>query len=105
MADRSNGPNGGFILYCVSGTLLWSPKTGMHETNGDIDAKYTRYGGPWGPLGYPTSDEGSFINMRGGKVYTSYFQGGYIWLVADGHKWLVWAYRNNPQGGVALESP
>jgi LGFP repeat len=41
----------------VTSSIFWSEATGAHIVLGEIRDEYLRHDGPFGPLGYPTSDE------------------------------------------------
>jgi uncharacterized protein with LGFP repeats len=51
------GPNGGGMLEYRHATVFALPDGGAHEVHGPILEWYLAHGGPYGPLGYPISDE------------------------------------------------
>jgi hypothetical protein len=62
-------------------SIYWSPATGAHLVTGEIREAWLAHGGPTGPLGYPTVDEGPAPG--GGRICR--FAGGEIaWSVESG---------------------
>lgn len=63
-------PGGGaFVEFQHNGSsrafVMWSPDTGAHYLKGAIADRYVRASGPWGALGYPTTDEEGTPDGRG----------------------------------------
>ena len=67
--------DGGAYQMYQGGAILWSPKTGAHESTGAIRAAWARFGLEDGRFGYPTSDE--VRGLRDGGSYQA-FEGGLI---------------------------
>ena len=87
LSDETGTPDGvGRFNQFTGGVIYWTPGTGAHEVHGDILGRWTALGREKGYLGYPTSDEGDWINPANflpGRI--SHFQNGSIgWTSADG---------------------
>ncbi|WP_409331208.1 hypothetical protein [Trujillonella humicola] len=73
---------GGCYQSFQSGSIHWSPATGVHVSRGAIAQRWAASGWETGRLGYPTS--GIACGLRGGGCYQS-FQGGTVhWSPASG---------------------
>ena len=60
------------------GSIYWSPGSGAFEVHGDLRRAWLeRYGGPTGPLGWPTSDESS--SPSGNLRYNDFQHGCLVW--------------------------
>jgi hypothetical protein len=77
-SDVVNKPGGGLLQSfagsdCGSGSaILWSASTGTHAMGGCIyNAFLSKYGGPGGTYGYPTTDQDSTPNGTGVVNYMS----------------------------------
>lgn len=76
------GPSGGGMLEYQKATVFALPDGGAYEVHGDILAWYLSHGGPYGPLGYPISNEKPTPTGYGRY---NLFQGGSIgWLPETG---------------------
>lgn len=51
------GPSGGGMLEYRNAMVYALPAGGAHEVHGEILEWYVAHGGPYGPLGYPISNE------------------------------------------------
>jgi uncharacterized protein with LGFP repeats len=65
--------NGGVFQMYQGGAIVWSPKTGAHESTGAIRGAYGGLGYENGKLGYPTSGEyaisgGVAQDFEGGRI-------------------------------------
>lgn len=65
--------DGGVFQMYQGGAIVWSPKTGAHESTGAIRGAYGAQGYENGKLGYPTSGEyaisgGVGQNFEGGRI-------------------------------------
>ncbi len=58
ISNEQAGPGGGRYTKFEGGGIYWTPQTGAHIVMGAIrDTWKHDYGGPGGPLGYPTRDQ------------------------------------------------
>lgn len=58
ISNEQPGPGGGRYTKFEGGGIYWTPQTGAHVVLGAIrDTWRNDYGGPAGPLGYPTADQ------------------------------------------------
>jgi uncharacterized protein with LGFP repeats len=58
ISNEQPGPGGGRYSKFEGGGIYWTPQTGAHVVLGAIrDTWRNDYGGPAGPLGYPTADQ------------------------------------------------
>ncbi|BBY06847.1 LGFP repeat-containing protein [Mycobacterium noviomagense] len=58
ISNEQPGPGGGRYSKFEGGGIYWTPQTGAHVVLGAIrDLWRNDYGGPAGPLGYPTADQ------------------------------------------------
>jgi uncharacterized protein with LGFP repeats len=58
ISNELPGPGGGRYSKFEGGGIYWTPQTGAHVVLGPIrDTWRNDYGGPDGPLGYPTADQ------------------------------------------------
>jgi uncharacterized protein with LGFP repeats len=79
---RSGLKNGGSAQSFVTGTIAYSPATGMHTARGGIGKKWIEAGAQNGVLGYPTTDEIPEVNggeFHRGDVYQKYQGGSVYW--------------------------
>ncbi len=53
-------------------TFYWSAATGAHEVHGNVRLRYRAFGGPTGPLGLPTSDQGAVPGAAGAEGMNSF---------------------------------
>ena len=72
--DETPTPDGrGRFIHFETGSIYWSPESGMHEVHGAIRDKWAALRWERGSLGYPTSDE-----FQDGAYRRSNFQHGHI---------------------------
>ena len=76
------GPNGGGMLEYQHATVFALPEGGAHEVHGPILEWYLSHGGPYGPLGYPISDEKP--TPTGFGRYNLFERGAVGWLPETG---------------------
>ncbi|SNS68347.1 LGFP repeat-containing protein [Rhodococcoides kyotonense] len=76
------GPAGGGVLEYRNATVFALPAGGAHEVHGEILEWYTAHGGPYGPLGYPISDEKP--TPTGYGRYNLFENGAVGWLPESG---------------------
>lgn len=76
------GPAGGGVLEYRNATVYALPTGGAHEVHGAILEWYTAHGGPYGPLGYPISDEKP--TPTGYGRYNLFENGAVGWLPESG---------------------
>jgi uncharacterized protein with LGFP repeats len=76
------GPAGGGVLEYKNATVYALPAGGAHEVHGEILEWYTAHGGPYGPLGYPISDEKP--TPTGYGRYNLFEHGAVGWLPQSG---------------------
>lgn len=76
------GPNGGGMLEYQHATVFALPEGGAHEVHGQILEWYLAHGGPYGPLGYPISDEKP--TPTGFGRYNLFQRGAVGWLPGTG---------------------
>lgn len=69
-----------------SGSLYWSPATGVHELQGSVRSEWLASGAQNGPLGYPVSD--TWCGARGGGCAQAFEGGAVYWSAATGAHWL-----------------
>jgi L,D-peptidoglycan transpeptidase YkuD (ErfK/YbiS/YcfS/YnhG family) len=83
LTDELATPSGyGRYNHFAGGSVYWTPATGAWAVGGAIRDSWSRLGWETGPLGYPTSDEGS---TQGGRGRYGLFQGGAVyWSAATG---------------------
>ncbi len=75
---------GGACTTYDRGSICTSPATGTHEVHGAIRDTWLRTGGPAGPLGFPTTDEGPTGDGRGRYNHFSGRAGlGSVWWRPD----------------------
>ena len=66
LTDELATPSGyGRYNHFAGGSVYWTPATGAWAVGGAIRDSWSRLGWETGPLGYPTSDEGSTQGGRG----------------------------------------
>lgn len=73
---QSGLKNGGSAQSFVTGTIAYSPATGMHTARGGIGNRWIAAGSQNSFLGYPTTEE--IAGIRGG-VYQGYQGGSIYW--------------------------
>ncbi|WP_460991186.1 transglycosylase SLT domain-containing protein [Sinomonas soli] len=73
---------GGVSQSFQGGTIVWSPRTGAHESLGAIRGVWTSMGAQDGALGYPTS--GEIGGLKNGGVYQQYEGGAIMWSPQTG---------------------
>ncbi|POH72504.1 GDSL-type esterase/lipase family protein [Arthrobacter glacialis] len=76
-------PGKGSTQNFTTGSLVYSPSTGTHETLGAIRTTWVNSGSEGGPLGFPISDEstigqGQAQNFQNGTIYWSPSTGAHI---------------------------
>jgi Cutinase/LGFP repeat/Protein of unknown function (DUF2690) len=78
--DPTGEPGGGLVQFFSGSTcgsssgsaIMWSPSTGTHTMSGCLyNAFMTKYGGPGGTYGYPTTDQEATPNGTGLVNYMS----------------------------------
>jgi uncharacterized protein with LGFP repeats len=74
--------DGGSYQAFEGGIIMWSPKTGAHESGGAIRNAWQRVGFEDGYLGYPTTDE--IGSLKDGGVYQMYQGGAIVWSPKTG---------------------
>jgi len=80
--DFMLGPHGGGMLEYQHATVFALPEGGAHEVHGPILEWYLAHGGPYGPLGYPISDEKP--TPTGFGRYNLFEHGAVGWLPGSG---------------------
>jgi hypothetical protein len=58
---EGDAANGGRFRHYQFGSIYWHRDRGVHEVHGAIHAAWANQGWERSPLGYPTSDEGSYL--------------------------------------------
>ncbi|RRQ29359.1 hypothetical protein DK926_00290 [Rhodococcus sp. Eu-32] len=76
------GPNGGGMMEFAKATVFALPDGGAHEVHGEILDWYMAHGGPYGPLGYPISNEKP--TPTGYGRYSLFERGSIGWLPETG---------------------
>lgn len=76
------GPSGGGMLEYQKATVFALPEGGAHEVHGEILAWYLAHGGPYGPLGYPITNEKP--TPTGYGRYSLFERGSIGWMPATG---------------------
>lgn len=76
------GPSGGGMLEYRHATVFALPDGGAHEVHGAILEWYVAHHGPYGPLGYPISDEKP--TPTGYGRYNLFEHGAIGWLPESG---------------------
>lgn len=89
LESEQPGKDGSSYQRFENGTLVWSPKSGLHIMTGAIFAAWTNAGGPTGAFGLPTSGE---ISLGGHRVVQHFESGDAYWAPGAG-AWFV--YRGN----------
>jgi uncharacterized protein with LGFP repeats len=62
--NETPAADGGRVNGFQGGSVYWSPATGAHEVHGAIRDAYDFLGGPSSSLGYPVTDELSYLGVR-----------------------------------------
>ncbi|ASN51098.1 transglycosylase SLT domain-containing protein [Sinomonas sp. R1AF57] len=92
--------DGGVYQMYQGGAIIWSPKTGAHESGGAIRQAWAGLGYEGGTLGYPTSDE---YAITGGVAQD--FEGGRIeWRPGSGIS-VVDSLRAGGSTGTIIAAP
>ena len=100
--DETAAAGGGFFNdFHNDATIAWTQANGARVVQGLIRAKWRQLGGPGGPVGYPSSDEGP---APGGGRISEFGAGGSItWSATAGAHLVVGAIRDTwlASGGAA----
>ncbi|MGI8751813.1 MAG: LGFP repeat-containing protein [Acidimicrobiales bacterium] len=75
------GTNGRYNYFSNDGIIMWSPATGSAYVTGPILNHYQALGGPYGFLGFPTSNQIETPDKTGAA---NYFQGGMVYSSVAG---------------------
>ncbi|MCA0375571.1 MAG: hypothetical protein LCH84_07870 [Gemmatimonadetes bacterium] len=68
-------------------TIYWSGASGAFAVYGDIRTTWRNAGGPAGPLGFPTSDEGDVPGAAGAR-YNTFQRGSVVWFGSLGETYV-----------------
>ena len=93
---RSGLKNGGSAQSFVTGTIAYSPATGMHTARGGIGNRWIAAGSQNSFLGYPITDEiagdhrgGVYQKYQGGSISWTGFHGAMIMHGGIGGFWAT----------------
>ncbi|QXG74425.1 choice-of-anchor D domain-containing protein [Modestobacter sp. L9-4] len=99
---------GGRCQDYTNGIICWSPGTGAYVVQGLIAQAYLAAGGPAGPLGFPTTDEGTtadgggrynhFSGVGGASIYWTPATGAHSVQGAIRDRWIAQGWERGPLG-------